>query len=169
MRRYRARSVIFVTATLAFALAGSTVASAQVGAASDQPDTINDQVSDEVPDGPLDRPADRRADRRTDRPTDRPRPTDDAKDRISDRPSDRPEDRPNDRVTDRPTDRKRLHRCNKPTDRTVDCRPHDHWHRTLWERCRRWVGEHDGVRIDDHRRGWWHLCHRLLWNHNHPK
>jgi hypothetical protein len=96
MRRYRARSVIFVTATLALALAGSTVASAQLGAASDQPDTINDRVSDEVPDGPFDRPADRRtdrpADRRTDRPTDRPtdrqRPTDDAKDRFWPRPSD---------------------------------------------------------------------------------
>jgi hypothetical protein len=169
--------VIFVTATLAFALAGSTVASAQLGAASDQPDTINDRVSDEVPDGPFDRPADRRtdrpADRRTDRPTDRPtdrqRPTDDAKDRISDRPTDKPEDRPSDRVTDRPTDLRRPHRCDEPIDRTVDCRPHDHWHRALWERCWQWVQEHDGVRIDDHRRVWWRLCHRLLWNHTHPE
>ncbi len=169
MRRYRARSVMFVTATLAFALAGSTVASAQLGAASDQPDTVNDQVSDEVRHRPFDRPADRRTDRPTDRQTDRPRRTDDAKDRISDRPTDKPEDRPNDRVTDRPTDRQRPHRCDRPIDRTVDCRPHGHWHRALWERCRQWVQEHDGVRIDDHRRGWWNLCHRLLWNHTHPE
>ncbi|MFB3049099.1 MAG: hypothetical protein ACE1Z9_03000 [Acidimicrobiia bacterium] len=165
MGRDRARSVIFVTATLAFALAGSTVASAQLGAASDQPDTINDQVSDEVPDGPFDRPADRR----TDRQTDRPRRTDDAKDRISDRPTDKPEDRPSDRVTDRPTDLRRPHRCDEPIDRTFDCRPHDHWHRALWERCWQWVQEHDGVRIDDHRRVGWGLCHRLLWNHTHPE
>lgn len=169
MRRYRARSVILVTATLAFALAGSTVASAQLGAASDQPDTINEQASDEVPDGPFDRPGDRHTDRLTDRPTDRPRPTDDPKDGVTDRPTDNPEGRPDDRVTDRPTDRKRRHRCDEPVDRTVDCRPHDHWHRTLWERCRQWVEEHDGVRIDDHRRGWWHICHRLLWNHSHPE
>ena len=168
MRRYRARSVIFVAATLAFALAGSTVASAQLGAANDQPDTINDQASDEVPDGPFDRHADRRTNRPTDRPTDRPRPTDDAKDGISDRPNDRPEDRPNDRVTDRPTDLRRLHGCDEPIDRTVDCRPHDHWHRALWKRCWQWVQEHDGLRIDDHRRVWWRLCHRLLWNHTHP-
>ena len=98
-------------------------------------------------------------------------------DRVQDRVTDRVQDRETDRVQDREADQVRDHVVDRPqcdrdpeADRPADCRtdrPTDHL-RPWLERCINWVTEHTDIRTNDSLRFWWHLCHRLAWNHAHP-
>ena len=144
-RNARTRAVIVTAAALSFLLAGSAVAVADTGDASDGQDS-----SDKVTDRPIHRITDRHTDRPKDRPTDRPR------DRVTDRPDDRPTDRP----TDRPDPRR--HQCDRDraADRPADCPDHDR--RSIWKRCLE--AAQSDTTIDDPELA--KICHRLLWKHN---
>lgn len=184
MRRHTARAMTTTAAALAFVLAGSAVAAAEPGDATDHPDT------DKTTDRPIRDSADhRRPDRVTDHPTDPP----------VDRPANRPVDHPTDRPIDRPTDRP--HPCDRePTSERPDrCRNQDReekrtlwqrckqvaetdtaiddealkqdcrrlqWHRHNWKRCLHWAAEDTDVRPTH--RHLWILCHRWLSTDNHP-
>ena len=107
----------------------------------------------------------------TDRTSDRV--TDRIADRVVDRETDRVRDRITDRITDRVTDRPLRPQCDRDpeADRPIDCRrkdrPTDHL-RPWLARCINWVTHHTDIRTQDSLRFWWHLCHRLAWNHAHP-
>jgi hypothetical protein len=83
-----------------------------------------------------------------------------------DRPSDRDIDRTRDRITDRP----QRPECDPDgaADRVHDCKPTDEIRPAL-ARCIQYVQEHTDVVVRRNLRWWYHLCHRLAWNHNHPQ
>ncbi len=130
-------------------------------------------------DAPRDRATDRPAERVHDRPvdvvTDRPAERDRDRDRITDRPRDRATDRERDRVTDRERDRDRERvqrpRCDRRgvSDRVHDCRQPDDNIRPALARCMEYVQTHTDISPRRHLRWWWHVCHRIAWNHNHPE
>lgn len=162
----RSRTLIVTAAALTFVLAGSAVAIADTGDASDHPDAKKDRVA-------------HRTDRHRDRPADRPH------DRVVDRPDDRPVDRPIDRPTDRPDrdDRRSIwRRClqaaqsdqiggDESGDEAPEFRKVCHrllWKHNAWKRCLHWAAEHTDLDVEN-RRELWKLCHRLLWNHQHAQ
>ena len=124
------------------------------------PDRRGDREVDTTIDVVVAEPEVREVDAVRDRPADRPA------DRVTDRVRDRETDRVRDRVTDRP------HRpeCDpdRETDRVHDCEPKDEI-RPILKRCINYVQNHTDLVIRRHLRWWYHVCHRIIWNHNHPQ
>lgn len=173
----RSRTLIVTAAALTFVFAGSAVAFADTGDASDHPDET-DRVTHRT-DRHRDRPDDRGGDpvdRPVDRPTDRPR------NRITDGPIGPPipVDPPTDRTGDRPDrdDHPSIwRRCLQAAqsdeigDTTSEFRKICRrvlWRHNAWKRCVNWASEHTDLDIEN-RRAMWELCHRLLWNHRHAE
>ena len=177
----RSRTLIVTAAALTFVFAGSAVAFANTGDASDHPDET-DRVTDRTdrhrdrpadrPENPIDRPADRPHDRPHDRIVDGPIGPPIPVDPPIDLPIDRPDDQPD--RDDHPSMWRRCLRAAQSDeigDTTAEFRKICHrvlWRHNAWKRCVNWASEHADLDIEN-RRAAWQLCHRHLWNHRHAE
>lgn len=171
------RAAVLALVATALVVGPASAVSATEGNRGDAPhDRATDRPVDRAGNGPLagvvdqptdavDRPAERDRDRDRDRVTDR------AVDRPKDRVTDRESDRVGDRITDRVRDRVQRPECDpdEVTDRVHDCREPDDQIRPALARCMEYVQNHTDIVIKRSLRWWWHVCHRIAWNHNNPE
>lgn len=165
-RLWRAATLILTATALVMgpASAGFATTGDDGGRDGRPADSAPDRPGDGGVDAPVDVVVDEAAapavDTSSDRVTDRP----------SDRVTDRIRDRETDRVRDRVTDRPRRPECDpdRATDRVHDCRPTDEIRPAL-ARCIHYVQTHTDIVVRRHLRWWYHVCHRIVWNHNHPR
>ena len=87
------------------------------------------------------------------------------RDRVRDVPADRPEDPVRDRATDRDRD------CTRDTETGTmgDCDSQRPEIRPILARCIDYIQNHTDRTIQRSLRWWWHVCHRLAWNHANPE
>ncbi|MDJ0923738.1 MAG: hypothetical protein QNJ77_04175 [Acidimicrobiia bacterium] len=160
------RAAILALVASALVVGPAAAAFATTGSDGDGVNASNERMVDR----PVDRVVDTAADVVVDRPTERE--VDVRRDRVTDRVRDRVVDRPSDRITDRPTDRARDRQrpdCDHDrSDRLRDCRPTDQIRPRL-ARCIEYVQSHTDLVLRRNLRWWWHVCHRIAWNHNHPE
>lgn len=79
--------------------------------------------------------------------------------------------RDQERKNDQVQDRVRRPECDPDprTDRVHDCRPDEPEIRPALARCMEYVQSHTDLVIRRSLRWWWHVCHRIAWNHNNPE
>ncbi len=94
---------------------------------------------------------------------------DPVRDRDQDRVRDVPTDRPAEPVRDRVTDRERACDLAPESDRAHDCEPQRPEVRPILARCIDYIQSHTDRTIRRSLRWWWHVCHRLAWNHANPE
>ena len=95
--------------------------------------------------------------------------------RSADVAPERTSDQVRDQVRDQEGDDDRARDVRRPecdpdprTDRVHDCRPDDVEIRPALARCMEHVQSHTDLVIRRSLRWWWHVCHRIAWNHNNP-